>query len=331
MKYRSPSLLSGAWLGALAVVASVNVTSAAPNNQSKFGSVVAQIEALDCTNKTIQVLGLQLRATDEFVLATLCESPWDDSLRYAAITISSDPDGTLIATNLSSIGALYVPGVSQVYLSGEVTESKAEVGSFAVLGSTAILFDQATPSMHERIEVVGTQPQIGGAIVAASVSSLTFDAESGSQANSIIGTGIQADSIIGTGVSRLSIIGTGASVDSIIGTGASISSIIGTGVQTDSIIGTGASADSIIGTGASTSSIIGTGVQASSIIGTGASVHSIIGTGASTSSIIGTGVQANSIIGTGVSAHSIIGTGTSTFSIIGTGVQANSIIGTGTL
>lgn len=279
-------MLSAAWLAALAVVTSVDVVSAAPNNLSKVGSVVAQIEALDCLNKTFQVLGLQIRAADDFALATLCESPSDDSLRYAAIAVSKDSDGVLVATNLSSIGALYIPGVSQVYLSGEVTESKKDVGSFAVLGSRAIFSDQLTPKIHEQIEVVGTQPQFGGAIVATTVSSPSYS-ESAGQANSIIGTGIQADSIIGTGVSRLSIIGTGVSAKSIIGTGASTSSIIGTGIN--SVTGTGVSASSIIGTGASTSSIIGTGVQANLSIGTGVSTSSIIGTGIQTDSIIGTG------------------------------------------
>lgn len=344
MKYRSQDLLSGAWLGALAVAALADVASASPNNLTKIGSVVAQIEALNCSNKSFQALGLQIRATDEYVLGAICASPWDDSLRYAAISVSRDPDGLLVATSVSSIGASYVPGVSQVYLSGEVTDSNADVGSFAVLGSAAILFDEVTPRINEQIEVVGTQPQFGGPIIASSVSPSAKGAESGEQATSIIGTGIQAESIIGTGVFPLSIIGTGIQTNSIIGTGVSANSIIGTGLQANSIIGTGLQANSIIGTGVSlnsiigtgvsTSSIIGTGVQANSIIGTGASVasvNSIIGTGSSTSSIIGTGVQANSIIGTGVSSNSIIGTGASTSSIIGTGVHADSIIGTGSL
>jgi hypothetical protein len=329
VKNRSKKLLpiSGALLGSFALFSVGGVALASSNNITKLGSVVAQIEALNCAENSFQVLGLKLRAADQFVLTSLCESPWDDSLRYAAITITEDQTGAFLATNVSSLGALYVPGVSTVYISGIVTESKSEVGMFSVLGSTSIFYDGSAPTSNDRIEVVGTQPQVGGPIIAASVHAATSGAEASQ--DSIIGTGAQTDSIIGTGITRNSIIGTGSSTSSIIGTGVHADSIIGTGVAADSIIGTGVSRSSIIGTGVQADSIIGTGAQVDSIIGTGVATNSIIGTGVSKSSIIGTGVQADSIIGTGVATNSIIGTGVSRSSIIGTGIQADSIIGTG--
>ena len=305
MKYRSRELIAtaSAWLGSLSLVGAIGIASAGPNDIAKVGSVVAQVEALNCAANSFQALGLQLRASDEYVLTTLCEAPWDDSLRYAAIAVAKDRKGKLLATNVSSLGVSYVPGVSTVYISGDVTERTAATGHFKVLGSTAILVDSAAPRLNDRIEVVGTQPQVGGVIIATTVKSKSFD----------------TDSIIGTGISKSSIIGTGVLADS----------IIGTGVTTNSIIGTGVQANSIIGTGITTNSIIGTGIQANSIIGTGITTNSIIGTGVATNSIIGTGIKADSIIGTGVTTNSIIGTGISKSSIIGTGVQTDSIIGTG--
>ena len=237
-------------------------------------------------------------------------------------------NGSLVAKSVVSVNDAYVPGATNVFLTGLVTAYDPSVG-LAQIGATSIYVNEALLKQDFQfgagmeVEVLGTQANPSGQVwasqIALSPKFLTREAEEvlaivrgtvsisgttntqGAGLQSIQGTGVQ--SIQGTGIQ--SIQGTG--VQSIQGTG--IQSIQGTGVQ--SIQGTGI--QSIQGTGVQ--SIQGTGIQ--SIQGTG--VQSIQGTGIQ--SIQGTGVQ--SIQGTGV--QSIQGTGIR--SIQGTGVR--SIQGTG--
>jgi hypothetical protein len=241
---------------------------------------------------------------------------------YVYISGERASDDSLVAESVGIGNAAYVPGASQVFLSGVVSKYNQALGE-ATIGGTQIYLPNATVngssgiSIGAQLEVAGYQSHPSAQIWATEIQ--------GANRNSIQGTGKR--SIQGTGI--LSIQGTG--ILSIQGTG--ILSIQGTGIQ--SIQGTGAqSAQSIQGTGIQ--SIQGTGVQsAQSIQGTG--IQSFQGTGVqSAQSIQGTGVQsAQSIQGTG--KQSIQGTGKQ--SIQGTGIQstgtnvqsAQSIQGTGKL
>ena len=227
----------------------------------------------------------------------------------------------------------YVPGASDVYISGVVTSydsstGQAKVGHLQIDATPTFATDASTRiGVGSRIEAFGRQATAGGIVWANSL-----EVRRAIDVESISGTGASTavQSISGTGMSKQSISGTGAStaVQSISGTGMSKQSISGTGASTavHSISGTGAgmSMQSISGTGAQTAaqSISGTGVRVStqSISGTGAqtAAQSISGTGAraSTQSISGTGARTavQSISGTGTrsSVRSISGTGTRT-------------------
>ncbi len=282
MKSGPQNLLTGL-LPVAAAVLGLSQQSVASPNITKPTLVVAQVEAVNCQGQSFQALGLQFRFTDEFVLAGICDPSADDSVRYASISAVADEDGALVATTVSSLGIQYIPGVSPVYILGEVSISRADVGSFAIAGSTPISIATSSPRLGERVEVIGTQPQIGGTIVAASVR--TTDAVSLVEG--------QASEIVGSGSSRNAIIGSGAQTSAIIGSGVSTSAIIGSGIRSNAIIGSGASTNAIIGSGVQTSAIIGSGVSTSAIIGSGIQSNAIIGSGASTNAIIGSGAQSN--------------------------------------
>jgi hypothetical protein len=215
---------------------------------------------------------------------------------YVSIVGSQTADGKLLAKEILVSRRAYVPGASEVFVSGLVTAfdistGVAQIGPLKIDTTTFLPTNSAEAfAVGSHIEATGKQALPGGVLW---VSSLEVVAPVGLQ------------SISGTGVSTQSISGTGASLQSISGTGVGTQSISGTGVSALSISGTGTSLQSISGTG--TQSISGTGVSALSISGTGTSLQSISGTG--TQSISGTGVSALSISGTGTSLQSISGTG----------------------
>jgi hypothetical protein len=235
-------------------------------------------------------------------------------------------DGTLVASSFQISDTPYVPGASEVLLTGAVEKFDPALG-VATIGDAQIYLPNATSELKTPIAkgvsvmVVGFQANLRQQVWATEITDNVpiRNEDSGVSSLSIQGTGKQ--SIQGTGVTSLSIQGTGVNSLSIQGTGVDSLSIQGTGKQ--SIQGTGK--QSIQGTGVSSLSIQGTGVNSLSIQGTGK--QTIQGTEVSSLSIQGTGVNSLSIQGTG--KQSIQGTGVTSLSIQGTGVNSLSIQGTG--
>ena len=272
---------------------------ASPIDLSKPTLVVAQVETVDCHDRSFQALGLKFQSADEYVLAGICDLSADDSLRYASISAVVAQDGSLVATSVASLGTRYIPGVSPVYIVGEVSASRVDVGAFAIAGSAPISIVTTSPRLGERVEVIGTQPQVGGVIIAASVHASDLVSLVEGQVNATVDPGVSNFAIIGSGIQSNAIIGSGASANAVNGSGTPTGATIGSGVSKSAIIGSGIQSKAIIGSGASTNAIIGSGVQTSAIIGSGVS----------TSAIIGSGIQSNAIIGSGASTNAIIGSG----------------------
>jgi hypothetical protein len=315
------NLLAGVLPAAAAVFGLSQYTVAGPINLSKPTLVVAQVETVDCHDRSFQALGLKFQSADEYVLAGICDPSADESLRYASISAVVAQDGSLVATSVASLGARYIPGVSPVYIVGEVSASRVDVGAFAIAGSAPISIVTSSPRLGERVEVIGTQPQVGGVIIAASVHASDLVSLVEGQGNATVDSGALNCAIIGSGIQSNAIIGSGVSKNAIIGSGIQSNAIIGSGASTNAIIGSGIQSKAIIGSGASTTAIIGSGIQSKAIIGSGASTNAIIGSGVQTSAIAGSGVSTSAIIGSGLQSNAIIGSGASTNAIIGSGAQ----------
>jgi hypothetical protein len=294
-------------------------------------SVVGPVEKVDQRESSFTVLGQTFAFRPSALVAMGGKMySFSDVLRivrpgaYVAVVGIETTSGQLIAQEIQVSRRPYVPGASEVFISGLVTSYDASTGQ-ARVGAQQI---DVTPafatsaylelSVGSRIEAFGRQASTGG-VVWLSDLRVARQIDTGSISGTGNATSLQSISGTGARTGKQSISGTGASTStqSISGTGArtSVQSISGTGASTStqSISGTGTrtSVHSISGTGASTSS--------QSISGTGArtSVQSISGTGASLSiqSISGTGARA--------SVQSISGTGTRTSvqSISGTGIR----------
>jgi len=251
--------------------------------------------------------------------------------QYVFVSGQKLATGELYAAKVQRSKFSYVPGASEVFLTGVISQADSTT-AFVKIGGANVYVAEATlvfaPNLAvgDSVEIAGSQAQPLGPVWATEIRVLKSASTEGIQ-----GTGVSTSGIQGTGISTSGIQGTGASTSGIQGTGVSTSGIQGTGRSTgkQGIQGTGATTSGIQGTGTSTLGIQGTGISTSGIQGTGVSTSGIQGTGISTSGIQGTGISTSGIQGTGVSTSGIQGTGISTSGIQGTGTTTSGIQGTG--
>ena len=220
--------------------------------------VVGPVESYDAKHGIARVLGQTV------IMQHTVELAVGDS---ASVVGTSGTDGKIIASVVTDQGP-YVAGSSKIFLSGNVQKVNAAVGTARVNGITVdftslLAGSQISPSVGSPVQIGGTQPTVGGVVLA------TVITESGAESQSISGGGVTASSISGGGMSAASISGGGVTASSISGGGMSAASISGGGVSASSISGGGMSAASISGGGVSASSISGGGVKAESISGGG--------------------------------------------------------------
>ena len=154
---------------------------------------------------------------------------------YVSIAGTETVDGRRQAQEIIVSQRSYVPGASDVFVSGQVTAydsttGLAQIGSLQIDANASLAADPSLKILiGSRLDVFGTQAVLGGIVWATELKSISG---TGASVQSISGTGRSLDSISGTGTSVQSISGTGTSVQSISGTGASVQSISGTGKQT---------------------------------------------------------------------------------------------------
>jgi hypothetical protein len=285
-------------------------------------AVVGAIEAADCTARTIKILGVVFAANDVGTAAAICRVGQPVGLQYVSATGIAGLAGPVRITRLTTLSAdRYVPGATAVFLSGSISEARVGSGDVVVSGAIVSLAGLELKA-GTVVEVLGTQPVLGGVVLPANIRVLESSIGSGSSLNSSIGSGSSLNSSIGSGFRLNSSIGSGSSVNSSIGSGSSLNSSIGSGSSVNSSIGSGSSLNSSIGSGSSVNSSIGSGSSLNSSIGSGSSVNSSIGSGSSLNSSIGSGSSVNSSIGSGVRLNSSIGSGSSLNSSIGSGSSA---------
>jgi len=236
-------------------------------------SAVGVVEAVDCQSQKIKILGVTFAAVDAENVAAVCGVVGSVGLRYVSASGTAYSSGAIILSKLTTLSSgSYVPGATPVYIAGLISEARVNSGEIVVAG--AIVSMQTTSlKTGSSVEILGTQPLVGGLILPTTVRS-----------------GLTTNSSIGSGLTTNSSIGSGKSTDSSIGSGRSTNSSIGSGLTTNSSIGSGKSTDSSIGSGRSTNSSIGSGSTTNSSIGSGKSTDSSIGSGISTQSSIGSGV-----------------------------------------
>ena len=225
--------------------------------------------AIGSTNGSSAVLPMSMRSFRFIELGRMVAIWSEDGITASEIYVSRDRS---------------VPGASQIYLNGAVSFVNQSTG-FAVVGTARI---DLTPALSgglvdiavgDRLQVVGTQPNPNGVVVATVYSATRTSGIGGTSTNGIGGTSIN-------GIGGTSVSGIGGTSTSGIG-GTSTNGIGGTSVS-----GIGGTSTSGIG-GTSTSGIGGTstsGIGGTSTNGIGGTSTSGIG-GTSTNGIGGTSTK----------------------------------------
>ncbi|HET9865485.1 MAG TPA: hypothetical protein VFP37_18760, partial [Steroidobacteraceae bacterium] len=205
-------------------------------------------------------LGTTFAAGSRTMISDSCASGMTGT-KYVVV-LGQGSSGKVIANQLSELASeMYVPGASAVFIRGSVSRVDRSAGQFEISGTRVLSVSGKVPALGSAVDVVGTQPLPGGAVLADLVTETPASqggaAPNGS--NAIIGSGAMIDAIIGSGKSTSAIIGSGAEANAIIGSGKAKGAIIGSGATTTAIIGSGSTTNAIIGSGAMSRAIIGSG------------------------------------------------------------------------
>jgi hypothetical protein len=258
-------------------------------------SAVGPLEGADCPSGVIQVLGITFRAADAAGLAAVCAAGATSELPYVSITGLATSDSTVRLSKLTVLSkGQYVPGASPVYVRGAITRTRLAVGEVVLSGASI----RGVPSdfRETAVEVLGTQPVLGGVILANSIGALqsapsaelkTIDSSTGSGKMSSTGSG----KLSSTGSGKLSSTGSGV----LSSTGSGILSSTGSGTLSSTGSGKMSSTGSglLSSTGSGVLSSTGSGVLSSTGSGVLSSTGSgtLSSTGSGTLSSTGSGAQ----------------------------------------
>jgi hypothetical protein len=269
------------------LVCSLTLVMSCEVAQASEISAVGPVEAANCTSGTIRVLGNTFSAVDSSGIRAICSAGTPSELPYVSIKGVIAGDSSLRLTKLTLLSkGQYVPGGSPVYIRGDATGKHLSIGEIGLGGATI----QAVPVdfADGAVEVLGTQPVLGGAILAVSINAVASASSASSDLNhSSLGVGVQSS----TGSGVLSSTGSGALGSSNAGrlssTGSGKLSSTGSGVLSSTGSGVLSSTGSgkLSSTGSGKLSSTGSGALSS----TGSGVLSSTGSGILSST--GSGIQ----------------------------------------
>jgi hypothetical protein len=331
---RNKDLLASAkMLGSLALLFSLPLEAGTSDV-----AAVGVVDAASCSLRSVSVLGVSFTARDEAVAQKICASNLQPGLAFVSVVGVLNDEGLIELEQFNFLSAEeYVPGVSLVYLRGNVSWSDPLTGRFSINGAQVAVGD-TTPLIGAQVEVVGSQP-IGGGLILSDIVwpagielrrqffEVSTNSSSGTGKLSSSGTGFNSSVgsavLSSSGTGKLSSSGTGlnSSVGSgvLSSSGTGLNSSVGSGVLSSS--GTGKLSSS--GTGLNSS--VGSGVISSSGTGLNSSVGSGVLSSSGTGKLSSSGTGLNSSVGSGVLSSS----GTGLNSSVGSGVLSSS--GTGKL
>jgi hypothetical protein len=182
-------------------------------------AVAGAVETASCRAHTVKILGIVFVANDAGNAAAICKLGHPLGLRYVSAVGVAGPTGAVLLTRLTSLSAdRYVPGATAVYLRGQITGTRIASGD-VVLNGAVVSLAGTEIRVGTSIEVLGTQPVLGGVVLPTAFLVVDSSIGSGSSLNSSIGSGSSLNSSIGSGSSLNSSIGSGSSLNSSIGSG----------------------------------------------------------------------------------------------------------------
>jgi hypothetical protein len=130
-------------------------------------AVVGPVEKLSCSQRSLQVIGIRYVATDTASEVLLCSAGSPSELIYVAVQGNLSSDGSLAISKLQILSkGEYVPGVTPVYVRGIVDSPRTLTSLTSVSGA---LIEGVSDEIEQGtiLEVLGTQPLLGGYVLAS--------------------------------------------------------------------------------------------------------------------------------------------------------------------
>ena len=156
----------GVALAAGSAVAGINGGGSAKVAEADQPSlvVIGPVEAFDLKHHSARVLGQPV------ILHQGVELAVGDVVSVVGTTSA---DGPITAVSVKDQG-IYVPGSSQIFLSGRVQKVNEAVGTVTVNGITVdftslMATDTVAPAVGSKVQVGGTQPALGGVVLATGI------------------------------------------------------------------------------------------------------------------------------------------------------------------
>src|SRR5882724_3252415 len=155
--------VAGALSAVSAYAAGINGggTAAVVGTDSPALTVVGPVETYDAQHHVARILGqtVLIEQTLDLVVGN-----------NVAVIGTTSPSGVIVATSVKDQG-LYVAGASAIFLSGHVQKINSSVGTATVGGVTVDLTPLmanhvVAPAVGTKIQVGGTQPALGGVVIA---------------------------------------------------------------------------------------------------------------------------------------------------------------------
>ena len=178
--------------------------------QAEDTSVLGPVEAVSANGSFVTVLG-------QTCLLPANRSGSSVSVgQYVFVSGQRRASGEIDATKIQGAKVRYVPGASEVFLTGVISEADSSI-AIVKIGGANIYIAEATfvfapnVGVGDSVEIAGSQAQPLGPIWATEIRVL-------SSAQGIQGTGASTSGIQGTGISTSGIQGTGVSTSGIQGT-----------------------------------------------------------------------------------------------------------------
>ena len=267
-------------------------------------AAVGPLEAVDCQAGSAQVLGITFRTSDVTARQAICSADFPFEISYVAVSGLADTETVQLKKFSILSKGQYVPGATPVYIRGGVTQIRPAFGEVVLSGATIQGVYGDLDSTE--VEILGTQPILGGVILAETISPISLSTSRGSRSlDSSTGSG----KLSSTGSGKLSSTGSGT----LSSTGSGILSSTGSG--TLSSTGSG----KLSSTGSGKLSSTGSGVLSSTGLGT------LSSTGSGKLSSTGSGVLSSTGSGTLSSTRSgkLSSTGSGVLSSTGSGVLSS--------
>jgi len=184
-----PRVKLARWCTCTLVAASLSAFASQALGQDAEIAVLGPVDVASCLSKSATILGIRFHARDAVNSQAICSFASANDTSVVAAKGVVDKSGSVVLTGFKAIPTdQYVPGASEIYLRGAVTQSDPLLGRMSIHGAVVVT-GSVPPSVGTLVEILGSQPLPGGVLLPISISRKEVDSSAGSGQLSFAGSG----------------------------------------------------------------------------------------------------------------------------------------------